>query len=272
MVASAPPVACAGMVAALRELPPIWLEGRWPLELAALRAEDDGGLLRGETVPHGDGGPVLLVCGFLAGDPSLSVMAGWLKRIGHRPSRAGIRFNVGCTAETVAALELRLEALADRYGRKVAVVGQSRGGVCARVLAVRRPDLVERVVTLGSPLITQLDIHPVVWAQVHAVGALGSAGVPGLLRHSCHAGACCAEVRVELETAVAPVIGFTSIYSRTDGIVRWRSCLLPGAEHVEVQASHIGMAVHPDVYRTVARALATPVEVPVAVVDASAVA
>ena len=51
-------------------------------------------------------------------------------------------------------------------------------------------------------------------------------------------------------------IRYVSIYSRSDGIVDWRSCLDPAAEHVEVDASHIGMAVSVPVYRAVAAALA----------------
>ena len=46
-----------------------------------------------------------------------------------------------------------------------------------------------------------------------------------------------------------------SLYSRTDGIVDWRACLDPAAENVEVDASHVGMAVSRDVYRAVAAAL-----------------
>jgi triacylglycerol lipase len=46
-----------------------------------------------------------------------------------------------------------------------------------------------------------------------------------------------------------------AVYSRTDGIVDWRACLDPGAEHVEVRASHVGMAVNAAAWRAVAGAL-----------------
>src|SRR5689334_3042219 len=124
-------------VPTLWPLPPMYREARWPLEYAALLRDP---VWRGEDVPRGDGRPVLLVCGFLAGDPSLATMASWLKRMGHRPSRAGLKWNVGCTGATVDRLEARVEALASASGRRVALVGQSRGGTCAKALAVRRPD------------------------------------------------------------------------------------------------------------------------------------
>ena len=92
----------------------------------------------------GRGRPVLLIPGFLAGDGSLSMMAGWLKRTGYRPSRAGIVSNVNCAGVLLPRLEERLERLVELQGKRAAVVGQSRGGTLAKVLARRRPDLVVR--------------------------------------------------------------------------------------------------------------------------------
>jgi hypothetical protein len=52
-------------------------------------------------------------------------------------------------------------------------------------------------------------------------------------------------------------VGFVSIYSRSDGIVDWHACLDPAAErYVEVDSSHIGMGLNPQVYRAIADALA----------------
>ena len=45
------------------------------------------------------------------------------------------------------------------------------------------------------------------------------------------------------------------MYSRSDGVVDWRSCLDPAAELVEVGASHCGMAVSAQVYRELGFAL-----------------
>ena len=237
----------------LRPLPPIWRESRVPLEYTRLRLDP---VWSGRGVPHGDGRPTLLVCGFLAGDPSLTTMARWLKRIGHRPVRAQLRWNVGCAGEIADRLEERAEQLAGEHGAPIAVVGQSRGGFCARGLAVRRPDLVEKVVTLGSPLRNQFDVHPGVLAQIGVIGTLGTLGVPGLFSRSCTWGDCCTQANEEVLAPLPKGVSLTSIYSRTDGIVRWRSCLDEDAEHVEVPASHIGMAVSAPVYRELARALA----------------
>ena len=234
---------------------PIWRESRVALEHASLRRDP---VLRGEGVPHGDGAPVLLVPGFLAGDPTLGTMAAWLKRIGYRPSRARMRANVDCETRSLDRLEASLERLAERHGRRVAVVGQSRGGSMARGLAIRRPDLVSAVVALGSPVVDQFAIHPLVRAQVTVLGALGTFGVPGLIGRGCTHGECCDETRGRAGDPFPSDVRFVSVCSRSDGIVDWRACLDPAAEHVEVRSSHVGMAVHPDVFRAVARAMAPP--------------
>ena len=231
---------------------PIWAEGRIALEHAALRRDP---VLAGEGVPRGDGSPVLLVPGFLAGDPSLATMAGWLKRLGYRPCRSRMRANVDCATRALDRLETELEQLTERHGRRAAIVGQSRGGTMARGLAMRRPDLVHTIVTLGSPLVDQMAVHPLVRVQVTALGALGTFGVPGLFGRGCMSGDCCAETR-ELAGAPFPSgIRFVSVYSRSDGIVDWRACLDPAAEHVEVGGSHIGMSVNAGVFRVVGEAL-----------------
>lgn len=236
----------------LRHLPPIWREGRTALELAALLRDP---VFREVDPDSGGGRPVLLIPGFLAGDGSLGVMTGWLRRAGYRTSRAGMRFNVNCSNTAVDALEERLERLADRHGSKVAIVGQSRGGTFARALAARRPDLVSGIVTLGSPQTDPLAIHPLVLLQVGLVGALGSLGAPGLFTRGCWDGDCRRDLREAWERSFPRGVGYVSVYSKSDGIVDWRSCLDPDAVQLEIEASHCGMAVNAGAYRAVADAL-----------------
>jgi triacylglycerol lipase len=231
---------------------PIWRESRLPLEHARLLRHP---VLRYDGVPPGDGSPVLLVPGFLASDMSLGTMARWLRGLGYRPCRAGIPANVDCTERALARLESALERSAARHRGPVAIVGHSRGGTMARILAVRRPDLVRGIVCLGSPLRDQAAVHPVVAAQVRTVALLGSLGVPGLFRFSCPTG-CCAQAERDLAGPFPRDVSFLSVFSRSDGVVDWRACLDPAARLIEVGSSHIGMAVHPEVFQLVASALA----------------
>ena len=237
----------------LHHLPPIWGESRFALEAASLRRSD---VWRGEGVEPGEDRPVLLIPGFLAGDGSLGTMTGWLRRMGYRTSRAGIRANIGCSEESCVRLEDRLERMADQYGAPVSIVGQSRGGLFAKVLANRRPDLVGGIVTLGSPLKNMLAVHPLVLAHIGVVGLLGTLSVPGMMTARCLRGDCCDPFRRALEDPFPDDVGYLSIYSKSDGIVNWRACLDPEADdHVEVSASHCGMSVNAAAYRATARAL-----------------
>lgn len=237
----------------LQGLPPIWREGRTALELAELLRDP---VFRDVDPQTGDGRPILLVPGFLAGDGSLGVMTGWLRRAGHRAHRTGIRLNVNCAARALEVMERRVESLAERYGRRVTIIGQSRGGTLGRALAVARPDLVEALVALGSPQLDPLAVHPLVKLQVGVLGVLGSLGAPGLFRNSCLWGDCCSEYRASFETRFPDDVRYVSVYSRSDGIVDWRACLDPAAELFEVEASHIGMGLNAAVYRAVADVLA----------------
>lgn len=238
----------------LPHFPPLWRESLVGLEAAALRRSS---VWRGGGVPNGEGRPVLLIPGFMAGDGSLATMTQWLRQNGYHTRRAGIRLNVDCSAETCARIEQRLERFAEESGERVAIVGQSRGGIFARHLAVRRPDLVSGIVTLGSPTVNQLSAHPVVLAQILLVGTLGTGRIPGMFRVSCLRGACCERFREEFRADVPPEVGFTAIYSKTDGIVNWRACLDPSAHQVEVRASHVGMGVNAEVFAEVGHALAS---------------
>ncbi|MBA3306553.1 MAG: alpha/beta hydrolase [Thermoleophilaceae bacterium] len=233
--------------------PPLWREARAGLELAALLRDP---VFRGEGVSDGRGQPVMLIPGFLAGDDSLRLMARWLKGTGHHPCRAGIRANVSCSGVAIDRLEARLEHLVERQGRRAAIVGHSRGGSFARVLAHRRPDLVSGFVLLGCPQTDPLAIHPLVRAQIETVATLGGLGLPGLFSRECLEGECCTPFWDEFFAPVPRGIRHVSVYSRTDGVVRWKACLDEHSELVEVRSSHCGMAWHPDVYRAVADSLA----------------
>ena len=237
----------------LIQSPPIWREARIGLELATLLRDP---VFRGEGVTDGRNQPVLLIPGFLAGDESLRVMGRWLKGTGHHPNRTGIQSNVSCSAKAMGRLEQRLEALVERQGRRAAIIGHSRGGSFAKVLARRRPDLVSGIVTLGSPQNAPLSIHPLVRAQIEALATLGRMGVPGLFSRACLEGECCVSFWEDLQADLPRGVSHVAVYSRTDGVVSWQACLAPGADVVEVESSHCGMAVHADVYRVVADSLA----------------
>jgi pimeloyl-ACP methyl ester carboxylesterase len=223
-------------------------ELRYGLELARLSAD------REFVLPARQAGapPVLLVPGFMAGDRSLAVLRGWLRRRGSATSGSGIRFNVDCAERAAARVEGRLRRLANRTGHPAVIIGQSRGGELARVVAVRNPDLVSMLVMLGSPVRGRLDVGPAVLSAVRSVARLGDLGIPGLFSSRCAEGECCADYRDDLDRPIPEGVDAVAIYSRSDGVVSWRACLDPDARHIEVESSHAGMSVNRDVYRVLA--------------------
>jgi pimeloyl-ACP methyl ester carboxylesterase len=202
-----------------------------------------------------DAPPVMLVPGFLCGDASLAMLRDWLRRRGSRTSSAGMRLNVDCAERNVSRLEVRLQNLAGHTGRRVTVIGHSRGGALARVLAVRFPGTVSTLVMLGSPVVEPLSAGRPVLAAVRSVTRLGDFGVPGMFATQCLDGDCCASFREDLGAPLPPEVRAVAIYSRSDGIVSWRACLDPGARQLEIESSHAGMPVNREVYRAVAEIL-----------------
>lgn len=197
----------------------------------------------GHRLPAHD--PVLLIPGFMAGDPTLKAMSGFLRRQGFRTYRAQIHVNVGCTREAAERLERRLESIAIKRDRKVSIVGHSLGGMLARGLAARRPDLVEGIVAMGSPVLAPGAIHKVLKWDAELLTRLTRAGFRGMMSADCFGGECARQSFEDSQKPIDPDLGFTVIYSRRDGIVDWRACLDPAGKHVEVRTSHCGMAVDP---------------------------
>ena len=202
--------------------------------------------------------PVVLVPGFLAGDLSLALMARELRRAGHRTYRAHIRCNVGCTVDAAARLERRIEGIAARRGGRVQLVGHSLGGMLARGVAVRRPDLVSNLVTLGSPMLAPGAHHASLSTGVEVLTRLSRAGLAGLMAEECVRGTCARESFGRSRQPLPADVGFTAVWSRRDGIVDWRACVDPLARSVEVTASHLGMAVDPRVLDVVRDGLLGP--------------
>lgn len=203
---------------------------------------------------EGDGMPVLLVGGLGAMPVLFEPMRRWLERAGCHPALAPVRRGFDCGERTMRGVSRTLARLADTHGQPVAIVAHSRGGQFARVAAVRHPELVAGVVAMASPLTDMAAASRILGTQLTLLGLAGSLGFPGLFGLGCLIGECCHEFRTAL-SAPFPNLPFTSVYTETDLIVRWRSCLDPYARHQKVETSHSGMLVHADVYRILSKEL-----------------
>ena len=181
--------------------------------------------------PGGDGHPVLTLPGFLASDLSMAPMRRYLKELGYDTYGWQMGRNTGGVTRMRAALRDRLAEIHAATGRKVSLVGWSLGGIYARDLALRAPDMVRYVVSLGSPF--SGDVRATNATRLYEAMSGETVGEDS-----------------ELRKAIAGDLPMptTSIYSRTDGIVNWRTCILrpsATAENIEVHlASHTGMGVN----------------------------
>lgn len=221
-----------------------------PLALREFSALLRDPVFRGRGVPKGDGRPVLLVPGFLAGDWTLRVLQNWLSRIGYSVYSSGILLNVQHSERILADLRRKVIAIADESGSRISLVGHSRGGLLAKVLAQRRPKSVEQVITLGAPLADWTDLATVTH---HAVGIMRTANELAYGRSfNLYEG------RFTYDLKLPPAVPTTSIYTPDDDVVNFRSCLRPDIPAIPVWGSHNGLVVNPEVYRLLGRMLARP--------------
>jgi triacylglycerol lipase len=226
---------------------PLYAELRYWPELAGLMAD---GRFR-SPARESRRPPVLLIPGFMAGDASLTLLAGWLRRRGHAVRLSGIRLNTGCAGRELTRLE---EVLAG-FDEPAIVIGQSRGGTLARALAARCPDAVAAVVMLGSPVLDPLAVSAGIMRTVRSVARLGDLGVPGVFSSKCRDGDCCSDYYALLRAPLNEDLVALMIYSRSDAIVDWHACLDPSATCVEINGSHCGMSVNARVYAELERVL-----------------
>ena len=163
-------------------------------------------------------------------------------------------FNAGCAERALARVEQRITALAESEGRRVAVVGHSRGGHLARAAAARRPEHVSHVVAMGSGLSAQFDAAAAALAAVALARAVESRSG----RRGCMTEDCGCTFTAGYRAPFPDDVLLTSIYSKGDGLVRWSSCVVPYAENVEITGSHVGLTWNRKAYAAIAAALQQP--------------
>jgi triacylglycerol lipase len=230
-------------------------EARWQLELARLLVDP---LWRGDGVPHGDGRPVLLLPGFLASDCTLGVLGRWLRRIGYSPTTCGFLANVDCSDRALDLVERRVGRLHGRHGRRVALIGHSRGGHFSRALARRCPGQVSHAISLGADLQRMLGVS--VPTSLAVAGARrGIVTARRARAEHCLTMACtCPFTHDYIAPFPTGPVRLTSIYTKADGVVRWECCVVPCADCVEVTGSHVGLIYNRKAYAAIAAALTAP--------------
>jgi pimeloyl-ACP methyl ester carboxylesterase len=195
------------------------------------------------AVPRtGNGEPVLVIPGFLADDAATSVLRKTISAAGYRSFGWKLGFNLGFRDNLVDRMIARAEAVqAECGGQKIAVIGWSLGGLYARDLARRRPDMFRLVMTMGSPF--SGDMHAnYAWRIYEAINSHKVDELPG---------------GVDFHTK--PPVRTVALWSRLDGVV------LPSTssgaageadERIEIPVTHMAFAASKSAVRQVVAVLA----------------
>ncbi len=234
---------------------PIWREIFWPAEWFRLRSSD---VYRGARLPRGAGQRVMLVPGFLSSDSSFDELHNWLERLGYSIHSSGIGRNNDCPDVMLARLLEAADYVVEESGERVRLIGHSLGGTLARAASVRRPDLVSHVVCLGSP-IGDSRVHPLVLKLARMVGNARPTPdrQPRVHEDHYHDGTCMCELADAMEQPAPPHVVLASIFSKTDGVVDWRSSQeKPPGTNIEVKGTHLGLVINADAYSAIAWLLA----------------
>jgi len=193
------------------------------------------------AAPAGGGEPVLVVPGFASDDSWTRSLRGFLRAVGFDARGWGLGRNHGRVPELIPALVAKTAAIADESGRTIRLVGWSLGGYLAREVARERPDLVDRVVTLGAPVVG---------------GPKYTASAPMYLKKGYDLDEIERDVADREATPIR--VPIEAIYSRSDGIVAWGACIdhrSSNVRHHKVFSSHLGLVASPMVYRLVVERL-----------------
>jgi len=173
-----------------------------------------------------DGPPVMVIPGFLASDRGTLGLQRALGDAGFHATGADMGFNLGARPDTLERIVAHLEPFT--RGRKAVLVGWSLGGIYAREVAKLRPDLVSKVVTLGTPFSGDPRANNA-WRAYELIAGHKVDNPP--IRANIH------------EKPPVPTI---ALWSREDGIIAPASARGRDGERdqaIEVDCSHMGFAV-----------------------------
>lgn len=211
---------------------------RWLLRELTSMVTPHGPWVEPVRAAPGRGATVLVIPPFLTPDLLMAPFRDALAQCGHAVEGWGLGPNFGPTPRLLGGLRRKLQAMADRRGGPVTVIGVSLGGLLARDLAHDHPERVGQVITVASPfrLPTAANIEPLFHLVAHRY-------VDGF----------------DFQRLQRPLpMPSLAIYTREDGIVSWESCVSdePLGANVEVSGRHMVICQYPQVIRAVSEWLA----------------
>lgn len=189
----------------------------------------------------GRGQPVIVIPGMLTGDSTVQYLRRSLRASGFDARPSDISFHAVATTESVGRVARQLARVNAETGQIVALVGWSLGGLYARILAHRHPELVSAVVTLGTPFSGDLRANNA-WRLYEKLSGHPVDRSP-----------------FSENVAAKPPVPTVAVWSANDGIIAPESARGQPEEsdrRVEVAAHHLDMGSNAASVRQVIAALA----------------
>lgn len=190
----------------------------------------------------GDGHPVLVFPGLGTDSKAIAPLLKTCESLGHTSYDWGLGYNTGPQGDVdtwLRSLAAHCDAVFMLHRQPATLIGWSLGGIYARELAKLRPDQVRQVITIGTPFNSDADYSNVGW-----------------LYRYLSKNATVLDTDLSQRLQVPPAVPTTSIFSRSDGVVAWQSCLhsceRADVQDIEVRGSHIGLGWNTEVLRIVA--------------------
>lgn len=184
----------------------------------------------------GQGRVIMVVPGLLTSDFWTVIIRKYLSKKGFQVYGWEMGTNLG-RMHRLPELISRIETIKNRHNQKIILLGWSMGGLFSREISHQRPDLISKVMTLGSP-----------FGDIQAPN--NAQWVFELLNDDY-------DVDHTLVKRLSSPVSIPSVafYSKKDGIVAWEACIdkITDDHHinVEIKSSHFGMGANPSVLEAV---------------------
>jgi pimeloyl-ACP methyl ester carboxylesterase len=184
----------------------------------------------------GDNHPVVVIPGLGTNDDSTYYIRNFLDGIGYKSHPWGLGRNLGPRRgldSLISQLHSYVKDISESSdNQKVSIIGWSLGGIYARELAKFSPTYIRQVITLGTPF----------------KGNSGSTNAEFLYellsKDKDHK-----NPDIINRLSIPPQVHFTSLYSKSDGVVSWKAALEDESsihENIEIPyASHLGLGHNP---------------------------
>ena len=196
-------------------------------------------ILNGGEIPRGGGHPVMSVPGLLKSDKDMNEMRDFLSEEGYTSLESGIEKNRE-PGPHIFNIISRLENVVNEMGQKATLIGVSLGGIYALAIGVGRPDLVQRVMLIGTA--TRKHVSKAANPRYKRI-------IDMVIKGNQHY-----ESFLEaVPTVIIPQgVELISLYTRNDGVFNWEDCVDSRARlNIEVSDSHHKLHKSPEVFEII---------------------